>query len=229
MADQEQDSKALSSDAPVGEGDYVVQPGDCISSIAYEHGHFWETIFNDPANRELSRTRTNHNVLLPGDRLTIPPIRQKEEIAETGKSHRFQLRGVPEVFRLRFLDEADEPRANLPYVLVIDGATFESTTNAKGELKHSIPPNARKGHLILGIGDDSEEIPLRLGDLNPTNSITGVQARLTNLGFDCGPVDGILGPKTRKAIKRFQKQRRLEPTGELDEATLQKLETMHRS
>ena len=109
------------------------------------------------------------------------------------------------------------------------GYTFSGTTNGEGELKHFIPPNARQGRLILGSGDETEEIELRLGDLNPSEAITGVQARLANLGFDCGPVDGILGPKTRKAIKRFQKTRRLDQTGEPDEATMQELETMHGS
>lgn len=229
MADQEQDSKApRGTETPIGKGDYVVKPGDCISSIAYEHGHVWETILNHPANRELKEARKDHHILLPGDRLTIPPIQKKEVSAETNKRHPFLLKGFPEVFRLRLLDADDKPRANLDYVLVIDQKTFTGTTDAQGELKHRIPPNARRGRLILG-GADSEEIELRLGDLNPTTAISGAQARLTNLGFDCGPVDGILGPKTRNALKRFQKNRKLEQTGELDDATMQELETKHGS
>jgi hypothetical protein len=34
--------------------------------------------------------------------------------------------------------------------------------------------------------------------------LTGVQFRLNALGFGAGPVDGILGPKTDRAIRRFQ-------------------------
>ena len=34
--------------------------------------------------------------------------------------------------------------------------------------------------------------------------LTGVQYRLNAAGFGAGPVDGILGPKTRKAIQKFQ-------------------------
>jgi peptidoglycan hydrolase-like protein with peptidoglycan-binding domain len=107
--------------------------------------------------------------------------------------------------------------------------TVEGTTNGAGELKHPIPPNARQGRLILGVGEEREEIPLRIGDLDPANSTTGAQARLSNLGFDCGPVDGILGPKTRKAIMRFQKQRKLEVTGKLDDRTIEELEKMYGS
>jgi hypothetical protein len=217
------------SEEPAGTGEHVVRAGECISSIAYRHGHFWQTILNHPDNLRLRNARKNHNVLLPGDRLTIPPISPKEQTIATEKRHTFRRKGIPEVFRLRLLDEDDEPRANLPYVLVIDGAIFEGSTGDEGELKHSIPPDAREGRLILGKGDETEEIELRLGELNPADSISGVQARLTNLGFDCGPVDGILGPKTRKALARFQKRAELEPAGEPDATTLAKLKEAHGS
>ncbi len=45
-------------------------------------------------------------------------------------------------------------------------------------------------------------------------SIRDVQARLTALGYDPGPVDGMMGPKTRNAIERFQRDTGLERTGD---------------
>jgi Putative peptidoglycan binding domain/LysM domain len=230
VAGQEQDSiVSPSMEIPVGTGDYVVKPGECVASIAYEYGHYWKTILNHPANLELKLARGNHHILLPGDRLTIPPILQKEVSAETDKLHTFVLTGVTEIFQIRLLDMADKARANVRYVLVIGLDTFSGTTDEQGALKHSIPPNAQEGRLILFTGQDIEEIELRLGDLNPTSATTGAQARLTNLGLDCGPIDGFLGPQTRKAIKRFQKTRKLEPTGELDKATMLELESRHGS
>ena len=50
-----------------------------------------------------------------------------------------------------------------------------------------------------------------------------VQRVLIDSGFDPGPVDGIFGPKTRKAITDFQIKNRIEPTGELDQQTLDRL------
>ncbi len=42
------------------------------------------------------------------------------------------------------------------------------------------------------------------GTAPPSAWLTGVQYRLNALGFGAGPVDGIKGPKTTKAIRLFQ-------------------------
>ena len=49
--------------------------------------------------------------------------------------------------------------------------------------------------------------------------IRAIQVALTLLGYDPGPVDGILGAKTRSALFQFQSDNGLEPTGEIDLAT----------
>jgi peptidoglycan hydrolase-like protein with peptidoglycan-binding domain len=40
-----------------------------------------------------------------------------------------------------------------------------------------------------------------------------IQARLKKLGYDCGAVDGVIGPQTEKAIKAFQKDNKLRIDG----------------
>ena len=44
-------------------------------------------------------------------------------------------------------------------------------------------------------------------------SIREIQIRLTGLGYAPGPADGILGPRTRKAILFFERDRNLPPVG----------------
>ena len=49
------------------------------------------------------------------------------------------------------------------------------------------------------------------------------QEKLASLGINPGPVDGIAGRATRAAVLKFQQQNGLPPTGDLDQATLDKL------
>ena len=49
------------------------------------------------------------------------------------------------------------------------------------------------------------------------------QERLRAAGFDPGPPDGTLGPKTRETLRRYQRTRGLPATGELDAPTLDAL------
>lgn len=50
-----------------------------------------------------------------------------------------------------------------------------------------------------------------------------VQRRLSAAGYDAGPADGILGPRTERALRSFQAANGLEPSGEVDAATLLQL------
>ena len=52
---------------------------------------------------------------------------------------------------------------------------------------------------------------------------SGVQARLLRAGYNAGPITGAWNDKTRRALLRFQVERALEPTGELDPPTKARL------
>jgi peptidoglycan hydrolase-like protein with peptidoglycan-binding domain len=76
--------------------------------------------------------------------------------------------------------------------------------------------------------------PLHIGALDPiqelapdTWCICGVQARLNNLGFESGPVDGIRGPITTGAVKRFQKRVGIQVDGLPGPITQGKLQELH--
>ena len=220
--------------------DYTVQQGDCIGSIAFEHGFFWETVWNDPGNAALKSKRKNPNVLLEGDVVHIPDLRLGKESGATEKRHRFKLKGVPAEFNLRILEEAvadgsgggsknDKPRANVPYNLYIDGVLVkQGQTDGDGWVKCGISPKAQTGCLILDPGTANETaLPLSFGHLDPVDEISGVQARLRNLGFDCGDEQGEIGPQTTEALKEFQGKNGLEANGQLNDATRNKLRQVH--
>lgn len=52
----------------------------------------------------------------------------------------------------------------------------------------------------------------------------GAQSRLKSLGFDPGKADGIMGPKTKDAIKAFQSEKGLDADGSLTDATQELLQ-----
>ncbi len=105
------DAQRLPKSGVIGSGDYFVRDGDCLSSIACDHGHRWETIWDDPVNHSLKRIRLDPNVLLEGDRLSVMPIRSRQVSRATDQRHRFVYRMGPAKLRLRLIEErpAAEP------------------------------------------------------------------------------------------------------------------------
>ncbi len=210
-----------------GSGNYVVKPGDCMESIAYANGFLWQTLWNLQANAELKSKRTP-NVLLPGDRVTIPAIAQRQESAPVDQCHVYKKLGVPGTFSLRFLDEQQQPRSGLNYILTIDGKTTTGSLDSDGSLKVPIVPNASQGTIKLQTDPDPETYPLQFGYLDPSGSATGVRARLNNLGFTCAATGGW-DADVQGALQRYQAARNLQPTGQLDDATQQGLQQDHQS
>ncbi|PWV99083.1 putative peptidoglycan binding protein [Hoeflea marina] len=49
--------------------------------------------------------------------------------------------------------------------------------------------------------------------------VRSVQVALSLLGYDPGPIDGVIGSRTLSALAEFQSDNGLEPTGEMDEET----------
>jgi peptidoglycan hydrolase-like protein with peptidoglycan-binding domain len=54
-------------------------------------------------------------------------------------------------------------------------------------------------------------------------TIFEMQERLNELGYKLGTVDGVSGPKTVEALKKFQTDNKLPPTGTIDPETIRKL------
>jgi hypothetical protein len=121
-----------------------------------------------------------------------------------------------------------EPRANVRYVVEIDGRTTEGQTDSDGRLEVNIAPGAKRGRLTVEPGTENEQtIQLNLGDLDPDTEISGVKKRLANLGFQCGALDNTDTDVFRAALRDFQTRHGLQVTGEVDDQTRQKLRDVH--
>jgi len=208
--------------------EYTVRQGETTSSIAFKHGFFWETIWNHPNNDSFREQHQHRNVLYQGDVVFIPEREEKQVQAATDQLHRFKRKGVPEMLRIRLLDENDEPRADIPYVLQIEGSSVSGATDSDGLVEHSIPADARRGRLF--VGESREEVyPLYFGHMDPANEVSGLQARLKNLGIYFGEMNGEMNEETIEAIREFQRRKELEQTGDFNEDTRSQLDALHHS
>ncbi|MBZ4415809.1 LysM peptidoglycan-binding domain-containing protein [Myxococcus sp. RHSTA-1-4] len=198
---------------------YEVRVGDCLSSIAFEHGFHPDTLWNHPDNAALRQQRDNPNVLVAGDVVWIPDLRPKQVPVTTGRVHRFVRRGVPETFRLT-LREMGKPQAGLSYTLEVDGREVaRGTLGEDGVLECRIPPNARKGILTLG-GKVRHE--LQLGAIAPAGTADGARARLCALGLL--EREDASDEALAEALEAFQFEQGLEAHGRLDAPTQSRLQ-----
>lgn len=212
-----------------GTGEYVVKPGDCMASIALEHGFFWESLWNDRGNASLREARKDPYVLLPGDRVFIPQKRDKVEQGQTEMRHRFRRLGEPNVLRLTILDN-DEPRADEPYRLQVDGESYTGVLDENGTFEVQIPGNARSATLFVGEELMEDRYDLKLGHLSPDDTAGGIRARLANLGYGVEQTDqDDIDDPVRAALLEYQGKHDLPATGEADDATTESLNEEHHS
>jgi N-acetylmuramoyl-L-alanine amidase len=206
---------------------HVIEQGECLSSVAAANGFDWKTLWEHPSNADLKKLRKDPNILYPGDVVFIPERNLRKVPCSTGMSHRFVVKGGIEKVRIRLLDELDRPRKQLAYALSVDGEERTGTTNDDGEVVESIRPHVEEVKLSFEVGGETREYTLRLGHLDPVTTVSGVQARLLNLGIDPGPCDGIAGPRTEQAIRTYQEAYGLDSTGKLDDETIASMTERH--
>jgi len=58
---------------------------------------------------------------------------------------------------------------------------------------------------------------------DPGSQVSNVQSALAREGYYDGAIDGSLGPATRKALRRYQRDRGLQVTGDINRATINAL------
>jgi hypothetical protein len=208
---------------------YQVKQGDCIASIADEKGFFPGTIWDHPNNLELKNRRKNENALMPGDTVYIPDKRLKELSEPTNSVYKYRLKNTPAQLRLQ-LTEDDKPKANLPFVLIVDGQQVSKPgerTDSRGFVTAAIPPKAKSATLELVDGENTIEYELKLGHLNPASEISGVKHRLSNLGFYEGPLDENFDEEFKESLRDYQEHFGLTVSGELDQKTRDQLKQKH--
>lgn len=202
---------------------HVVAQGECFRSIAARYGwSSWRRLYEHEANAGLRERRPDPSVLLPGDEVEVPD-EAPEPPHQVELDREAPLELGPELTTLRLVlkDLDGGALADREYALQVEGRTLEGRTSADGVLEHEVPALAERGHLTVFLDDGRTwATKLRIGHLDPADTVSGAQARLAALGF-------ATGASTSEALKAFQAKHGLEARGELDEATAGKLREVH--
>lgn len=209
---------------------HEVKQGECIAKLAFNNGLAPDTIWNHPENAKLKADRKELYILSPKDMVFIPPKTLKKLPVNSGELIELQQQSAMEKLRIRFLHYDDTPRTDLPYLVSIKTSKndiwpdAQGKTDAAGFVIVDVPPNATFAEILLGEGEDQEIHDFDLGFVNPIDTVSGVKARLNNLGFECGEETEEMNELTIGAIKVFQRRYGLEVNGERDDKTLALLE-----
>jgi hypothetical protein len=110
------------------------------------------------------------------------------------------------------------------------GSQTPSREDKRGEsdtrLPQGEPSQAGKGPGTRDTSVDprkAAEGSRHVSGISGQQDVRQAQEALKSQGHDPGPVDGVMGPQTRQALRAFQSSNGLKQTGMLDAATKQKL------
>jgi hypothetical protein len=202
---------------------YTVQAGDYMDTIAKRYGFDdYRTIYDDPNNDALKTLRPNPRILLPGDKVFIPDKDPADHPAETDKLHKFVVK-TPSIKLTLYVRRNGKPFANHKYTLKVGTKSISGQTGPDGLIQQDVPIGEALGELTFP-GTPAYRRKLNLGFLHPITVTSGVQMRLNNLGFGCGPATGRPGNTYTSALQSFQKAHSLpSQTGTLDSSTINAL------
>jgi hypothetical protein len=215
-------------------GYYQVRRGDCLSSIAKAYGFAdYRTIYRHPENADFRQKRPNPNIICPGDVLFIPDRETKDVPKGTDQRHVFKLKRPHVQLRLCLKDDLHRPYESTKYHLRVGFDHWDGSTNSAGMVEQEVPADATEGEITIfpeggNTPDEGYTFSLQLGDLDPVDEMSGVDARLINLGFGPADAEETLSAEDRtEALKAFQDKFGLEVTGELTDVTKSKLQELH--
>jgi LysM repeat protein len=139
----------------------------------------------------------------------------------TNQAHiiRLQCLKITRSARIKICDHSGRAFSNVKYTLYLDEKQVSGVTDGSGWSEEFYIDGVKKGSLI--VGGCSYDITFISDEID---GVRHAQLLLNHLGYNAGPLDGIVGRRTIDAICSFQKENKLKVTGKLDSDTMSKLE-----
>ena len=213
--------------------EYVVKPGDSFAKIVKDAGlgTDWKKIYNSGENAGFRKICADPDLLVPGEKCVLPDKKKKEESKPGNSLAKFKVKTGKTQLNVVVIRPDGQPLKNADYELTLkggggDGTVVKKKTDGSGAVKCDIPLDTEGATLLL----EGLELELKIGWLEPVETVKGVQARLRNLNYALPDVDGNAGPDTptAAAVAAFQKEHSLgDPEGEIGSATQKKLKDVY--
>lgn len=209
---------------------YVIKRGDYLKKLGHLYGFDPDAIWADASNAELKAQRGDPNVLKAGDVLHIPDAPPLRLQLRAGKENAY-VATVPKVSVTVCLERDGAPLADERVVVKGLGDDEPTTSDGDGKVILNVPVHVRDVELFLPEHDLTYRVSV--GALDPAHEASGARMRLKALGH-YQPVQHAGRGQGRKAdageaeqlavaLRSFQIDEGLEPTGLLDEPTQQAL------
>jgi hypothetical protein len=125
--------------------------------------------------------------------------------------------------RIRLRNRWGDPFREGRWRLSVAGEVTEGALT-DGAVEAEVPSDAEEGELEVRLGPSEGAARgvirrrVLIEALDPAVTAEGAQARLQNLGYAVGPVDGDVGPWTRRAMREFQGRESLKPDGRVSDS-----------
>jgi hypothetical protein len=108
----------------------------------------WQKLFNLAANDTLRSTRSNPNLLVPGDIVDVTPV-AKVETRPTDALHIFKIVRPTAELRIYVRDALGHALANAKFTVEIETQNLSGQTDGAGLLKQAIPLSAMSATLTV--------------------------------------------------------------------------------
>jgi hypothetical protein len=207
---------------------YVVRPGDYLVKLAQRMGFDADDAWNAKENEPLRKLGRTPHMLFAGDVLYIPQVEPQWRGLATGSVNTFVSERPGVKIHARFAT-GDKAWANEAYT--VEGAELpDGNLDGDGNFNGEVPTDVSA--IVLEFAKRRARFTLRVGNLDPITTDSGVKQRLTHMGFL--PRNAIAtrihedGMHSR-AVASFQESKGLPVTGVADQATRDAIVAAHGS
>lgn len=186
----------------------VIPMSASLLTLAFGVAVSWNALNGQTGSQPAKLVEAQKNQLT-----SITDLLQRTDKTSTGSTQRrgdAYIRKVQEALSAKNLYEGD--------VDGLDGPATRTAIRTYVE-KHGLPSGKNELRAVLEHMEFNRQIAAAAntttgstGELS-TKTITLIQTGLSELGYDPGLVDGKMGEKTKQAIRDFQRDRSLQPTG----------------